>query len=208
LDDRQGALLVFGVHRLDHFPKAVSGPRRTPQKVPRPTVQSVSNGLKHGLGVGERPLFQVGNGTLGHIDPIRELGLGQVAELPPFLDPGPIELFLPLLRHCTSLPRGDGKPKRCCPIISGLTIIALTYNFSHMSALREWRNKQKPKLTQAGLAVLLDTTQSHVSEIENAEDSVSLEVAGKVFAATGVRVGKMKGTTAQQARAIAAVTAQ
>lgn len=72
-----------------------------------------------------------------------------------------------------------------------------------MSALRKWRTSQKPTMNQAALADQLGTTQSHVSEIENNEDSVSLETAAKIFAITGVRLGKMKGINDEQAGAIA-----
>ena len=74
-----------------------------------------------------------------------------------------------------------------------------------MSDLKAWREARKPKLSQAGLAAMLDTTQSHVSEIENAEDSISLETAGKIFAITGVRLGLMKGASPQDARAVSRV---
>lgn len=72
-----------------------------------------------------------------------------------------------------------------------------------MSDLQSWRNRQSPKLSQAKLADLLGTTQPHVSEIENNEDKVSLELAGKIFAATGVRIGKLKDATDQQAETVA-----
>lgn len=74
-----------------------------------------------------------------------------------------------------------------------------------MSSLRNWRNAQSPKVSQAELAVRLNTTQSHVSEIENSEDAISMELAGKVFDVTGVRIGKLKSATVQQAKAVAEV---
>lgn len=72
-----------------------------------------------------------------------------------------------------------------------------------MSALKAWRNSQEPKLNQVALARRLRTTQSHISEIENNEDGVSLETAARIFVKTGVRVGKMKTASDKQARAIA-----
>lgn len=77
-----------------------------------------------------------------------------------------------------------------------------------MSNLRQWRNGQNPKISQVDLATLLETTQSHVSEIENSEDTISLELAAKIFAKTGVRVGRMRDATDEQAQVIAQVAAQ
>lgn len=74
-----------------------------------------------------------------------------------------------------------------------------------MSTLRAWRKHQNPPISQETLANMLSTTQSHVSEIENAEDKVSLELAGKIFAVTGERVGKMKDASIQDATAVGRV---
>jgi transcriptional regulator with XRE-family HTH domain len=88
-----------------------------------------------------------------------------------------------------------------------LTIIAHAYIQAGMSKLRDWRNAQKPRVSQSELAERLSTTQSHVSDIENAEDGVSIDVAARVFATTGVLIGRMKTATPRQARAIAEVFA-
>ncbi len=74
-----------------------------------------------------------------------------------------------------------------------------------MSRIRNWRNAQSPKISQVELAERLGTTQSHVSEIENSEDLVTLDLAAKVFAVTGVRIGRLKDATDQQARTVAKV---
>lgn len=74
--------------------------------------------------------------------------------------------------------------------------------FAGMSTLREWRAVQKPKVSQSELASRLATTQSHVSDIEHDEDGVGLELAAKIFAVIGVRLGKLKDATPQQARTI------
>lgn len=71
-----------------------------------------------------------------------------------------------------------------------------------MSALKAWRDTRNPKVTQAKLAEMLGTKQSHVSDIERDEDRVTLEVALRVFSETGVLIGKLKGSTPQQARAM------
>lgn len=75
-----------------------------------------------------------------------------------------------------------------------------------MSTLKDWRNAQNPKISQVALAAMLDTTQSHVSDIERNEASVGLELAAKVFSVTGIRIGKMKDMTDQVAHEIARVS--
>ena len=55
------------------------------------------------------------------------------------------------------------------------------------------------------MADRLGTTQSHVSDMERDEDKITLELAARIFTATGVRVGKMKDATAQDAKTIARV---
>lgn len=75
-----------------------------------------------------------------------------------------------------------------------------------MSDLKAWRNSQEPKVSQATLADRLSTTQSHVSEIENDEDKVTLELAAKIFSVTGLRIGRLKEATDQDADAVLRVT--
>lgn len=88
---------------------------------------------------------------------------------------------------------------------TGLTRYRQPRYVSAMSRIRNWRNAQSPKISQVELAERLGTTQSHVSEIENSEDLVTLDLAAKVFAVTGVRIGRLKDATDQQARTVAKV---
>ena len=75
-----------------------------------------------------------------------------------------------------------------------------------MSEVKAWREAQAPnKMSQERLAKLLGTTQPHVCQIEQNEGAVGIELAAKIFVVTGLRVGRMKDATDQQAQTVAQV---
>jgi len=54
--------------------------------------------------------------------------------------------------------------------------------------VREWRESQEPKATQAVLAALLGISVPHLSGIETGDRSVSLNVAIRIERETGIPV--------------------
>lgn len=64
--------------------------------------------------------------------------------------------------------------------------------------LRSWRLAQTPRKTLSEVASLVGVTASHLSEIENFNNTPSLALAGKLSRETGIELEKFVQSEAAQ----------
>lgn len=57
--------------------------------------------------------------------------------------------------------------------------------------IRTWRKSQTPKVTLAVLAEQVGVTPSHLSEVENGHNKLSLDLAVKLSEKTGIEIAKL-----------------